>query len=116
MIKAILRRFSPSSHVVALFVISGDAGVNSWSRILHPTDFSRASRAAFRWAIQLGRRHGAEVVIMHVVLATSAYEVELIGLPAFGEAYQAERRRWSERAVAELVARARRRGVRPGAW
>lgn len=86
--------------------------MNSWSRILHPTDFSRASRAAFRWAIQLARRHGAEVVIMHVVLATSAYEVELIGLPAFGEAYQAERRRWAERAVAELVGRARRRGVR----
>jgi nucleotide-binding universal stress UspA family protein len=98
--------------VALLLIILGDAGVNSWSRILHPTDFSSASRAAFRWAIQLGRRHGAEVVIMHVVLPTSPYEVDLIGWPVFAEAYEAERRRWAERAVAELVARARRRGVR----
>lgn len=86
--------------------------MNSWRRILHPTDFSSASRAAFRWAIQLGRRHGAEVVIMHVVVPTSAYEADLIGWPAFGETYEAARRRWADRAVAELVARARQRGVR----
>jgi nucleotide-binding universal stress UspA family protein len=93
-------------------IFSGDADVNTWRQILHPTDFSRASRTAFRWAIQLGRRHGTELVIMHVVVPTSAYEADLIGWPAFGETYQAERRRWAERAVADLVGRARRRGVR----
>lgn len=86
--------------------------MDTWRGILHPTDFSSASRAAFRWAIQLGRRHGTEVVIMHVVVPTSAYEAELIGWPAFRETYQAERRRWAERVVADLVGRARRRGVR----
>jgi nucleotide-binding universal stress UspA family protein len=86
--------------------------VITWRRILHPTDFSSGSRAAFRWAVELGRRHGAEVVIMHVVLATSAYEADLIGWPAFSEAYQAECRRWAEGAVAKLVGRVRRRGVR----
>jgi nucleotide-binding universal stress UspA family protein len=110
--KRILRQVSPSSHVVGLFLIPGGADVNTWRRILHPTDFSRVSRAAFRWALRLGRQHGAEVVIMHVVLATSPYEAGLIGSPAFSEVYQAERQRWAERAVAELVRRVRRGGVR----
>jgi nucleotide-binding universal stress UspA family protein len=93
-----------------LFVNSGGESVNTWRHILHPTDFSGASRRAFRWAIQFGRQHGAEVVVMHV-LTTSAYEADLIGWPAFYEAYQADRRRRAERAIAALVATAQRRGV-----
>lgn len=83
----------------------------TWRRILHPTDLSGASRVAFRWAIEVARRHGAEVVIVHVVVPTGAFETELIGSPAVDETYEAERRRWAGGAVAELVAGARRRGV-----
>ncbi len=86
--------------------------METWRRILCPTDFSSTSRAALRWAMRLGHRPDVEIVILHVVLPMSAYEGELIGWPAFGEAYQAGRRRWAEAAMAKLVAAARRRGVR----
>jgi len=36
-------------------------------RILHPTDFSPASRAAFFTAVKLARKDRAELVIMHVL-------------------------------------------------
>jgi nucleotide-binding universal stress UspA family protein len=86
--------------------------MNAWKRILYATDLSSASRPAFRWAVQLGRRHGAELIIVHVVFAISAYEVSLIGSPALCAAYEAAARRAGERTVAALVASARRRGVR----
>jgi nucleotide-binding universal stress UspA family protein len=36
-------------------------------RILHPTDFSPASRPAFRQAVVLARRHGAQLLVAHVL-------------------------------------------------
>jgi nucleotide-binding universal stress UspA family protein len=36
-------------------------------RILHPTDFSEYSEAAFRLACALARDHAAQVVVLHVV-------------------------------------------------
>lgn len=86
--------------------------MNRWKRILHATDLSSASRPAFRRAVQLGRRPGAELIVVHVVFTISAYEVSVIGSPAFCEAYEAAARRAGERTVAGLVASARRRGVR----
>lgn len=86
--------------------------MNGWKRVLYATDLSSASRPAFRWAVQLGRRHGAELIVVHVVFAISAYEVSIIGSPAFCAAYEAAARRAGERTVAALVASARRRGVR----
>ena len=84
--------------------------MSAWSHILHPTDFWYASRRAFHRAIQFGRERGAEVLVLHV-LTTSAYEADLIGSPRVYMAYQADRRGQAERAVAALVATARRRGV-----
>jgi nucleotide-binding universal stress UspA family protein len=95
-----------------LLLISGGAGVNPWKRILYATDLSSASRAAFRRAVHLGRRHGAELIVVHVVFPISAYEVSVIGSPAFCEVYEAAARRAGERTIAALVASARRRGVR----
>ena len=39
-------------------------------RILHPTDFSPASSAAFTQAVQLAKQRGAELVIAHVLTPT----------------------------------------------
>ena len=39
-------------------------------RILHPTDFSPASSAAFRRALELARANRAELVLVHVLPAT----------------------------------------------
>ena len=63
--------------------------MNRWKRILHATDLSSASRPAFRRAVQLGRGPGAELIVVHVVFTISAYEVSVIGSPAFCEAYEA---------------------------
>jgi nucleotide-binding universal stress UspA family protein len=35
--------------------------------ILHPTDYSELSQAAFRYAVELAQVHGARVVVLHVV-------------------------------------------------
>ena len=36
-------------------------------RILHPTDFSRASSAAFRRAVELAKDNRAELLVLHVL-------------------------------------------------
>jgi len=95
-----------------LLMTSGGETVNPWKRILHATDLSGASRPTFRRAVHLGRRHGAELIVMHVLCTISAYEVSVIGSPAVCEAYEAAVRRAGARTVAALVASARRRGVR----
>ena len=40
-------------------------------RILVPTDFSTTSEIAFRYAIDLGRTHGASIHLLHVLEPTS---------------------------------------------
>jgi len=90
----------------------GGEAVNRWKRILHATDLSCASRPVFRRAVQLGRRHGAELIVIHVAFPISAYEVSVIGSPGVCEAYETASQRAGERIVAALVARARRRGGR----
>ena len=85
--------------------------MNRWKRILHATDLSGASRPAFRRAVRLGRRHGAELIVLHVSSEISAYEVSVIGSPAFCAACEAATRRAAVRTVAALVTRARRCGV-----
>lgn len=37
-------------------------------RILHPTDFSKASRPAFARAVELARQSRAQLLLLHVML------------------------------------------------
>jgi len=39
----------------------------NFRRILHPTDFSDNSKEAFEYAVGLAEKHGAEMVLLHVV-------------------------------------------------
>lgn len=48
----------------------------SLSSILHPSDFSPGSEAAFAVACALARDHGAGVVVLHVVPPPAAGETE----------------------------------------
>jgi nucleotide-binding universal stress UspA family protein len=91
---------------------TGGEAVNPWKRILHATDLSSASHPAFRRAVQLGRRHRAELIVLHVSPEMSAYEISVIGSPAFCAACEAATRRAGVRTVAALVTRARGCGVR----
>jgi nucleotide-binding universal stress UspA family protein len=50
-------------------------------RILHPTDFSNLSKAAFEVACALARDYNAELVITHVVPPPAVYAPDGIAMP-----------------------------------
>ena len=82
-------------------------------RILHPTDFSRASRAAYAKALQLAKKNRSELVIAHVLPAVVA-TVDGDGFMTAGLYAQLEaaNRRHGKEQLDTLVARARKVGVR----
>jgi nucleotide-binding universal stress UspA family protein len=80
-------------------------------RIVHPTDFSRASGPAFRKAVELAKGNGATLLVLHV----------LPTLPMVGDAYMAAsaydemlgaHRRQAEQQLERVVKRARATGAR----
>jgi universal stress protein A len=52
-----------------------------FGQILVPTDFSRKSRAAVDYAIELARLFGAQVTLVHVVPEPSAFDYTIGGMP-----------------------------------
>ena len=81
-------------------------------RILHPTDFSSASRAALDRAIAMAKADRAELVIAHVMS---------LALPVMGDGYvspkvyediEASNRAYAGKQLARLLDRARKAGVR----
>ena len=51
-------------------------------RVIHPTDFSPASRRALIWAVGLARQNRAELMVVHVVPPpTPIFEVESVERP-----------------------------------
>jgi nucleotide-binding universal stress UspA family protein len=77
-------------------------------RILHPSDFSPASRAAFRTALEAAKAQRSELIIAHVVQAPMA-----AGLPAKMRD-QVRSLAWeeAEKKLERLVRSARSAGVR----
>src|SRR5262245_51288523 len=45
----------------------GEPAMARMRRILHPTDFSRASAAAFAKAVELAKANRAELALVHVI-------------------------------------------------
>ena len=81
-------------------------------RILHPTDFSRASGAAFLKAVALAKESRAELLLVHVMLPP---------MPLIGDGYvppktyaelDAAARRSAQRQLAKTVARAQKARAR----
>ena len=81
------------------------------SRILHPTDFSPASRPAFAKAMQLAKKNRSELVIAHV-LAPVVPTVDGYLTPQMYEEIETAARRYGKKHLDALVARARKAGVR----
>ena len=86
--------------------------MSGFRRILHATDFSPASRPAFRQALALAREGRGRLTLVHVYSAV---------LPIAGEGYVtagvydrwiADIQRDAQRRLDRLVAQARKRGVR----
>jgi nucleotide-binding universal stress UspA family protein len=81
-------------------------------RILHPSDFSRASGAAFKKAVEMAKANRGELMLVHVVSPI---------IPVAGDGYvsskmyeeiAASNRAWAQKALGKLVAKAKTSGVR----
>jgi nucleotide-binding universal stress UspA family protein len=81
-------------------------------RILHPTDFSRASGAAFARALAMAKADRAELVVLHVLSAVQPALGEGYISPRTVEAIEASARGAGEKGLKRLVARAKKAGVR----
>lgn len=77
-------------------------------RILHPTDFSRASGAAFATALALVKENRAELVLVHVLIPPTPYIGEgYVSVRTYQE-LQAAARRGAQRRLAKLLAKAKK--------
>jgi|SRR5919109_4114175 nucleotide-binding universal stress UspA family protein len=81
-------------------------------RILHPSDFSPASRAAFAKAIELARDNRAELLVLHVRGAVAPVIGDDYISPQAYESIERASREETRRQLSRLVEQARRRGVR----
>ncbi len=81
-------------------------------RILHPTDFSAASRPALKWALELARSNGGSLTLVHVMSPI---------LPMVGDGYispqawddlERQVRAHAQKEIGKLIAKARKAGVR----
>ena len=82
-------------------------------RILHPSDFSKASAAAFTKAVELAKANGAELVLLHVLappLPLMAGEGYVS--PKVYEDLEQSARAYASKELASLVAKAKKAGVR----
>jgi universal stress protein A len=79
-------------------------------RIVHATDFSGASRRAFATALDLAKRDGAELHLLHVLVPPSPFLGDELP-PSYLE-LQASARRGAERRLRAAVEKAGKVGVR----
>jgi nucleotide-binding universal stress UspA family protein len=80
-------------------------------RILHPSDFSRASSAAFAKAVEMAKANRAQLLVLHVL----APIVPMVGdgyvSPEVYEDIDASARGFAQRQLGLLVAKAKKAGV-----
>ena len=84
-------------------------------RILHPTDFSPASSAAYRRALELARGNRAELVLVHVLSPVMLPATDGYMSPKVYDDMAAAARAYGQKKLGALVTRARRSGVRASA-
>jgi len=80
-------------------------------RILHPSDFSPASRPALRKAIELARTYRAQLLVAHVLPMVPVMPGAYIS-PAVWDDLERSQRAAAQRDLDRLVARAKAAGVR----
>jgi nucleotide-binding universal stress UspA family protein len=85
--------------------------VRDRSPILHATDFSPASRPAFRAAVALARRDRRPLRLVHAHVPPSPFAVGT-AVPPTWMVLERRARRAARHALARWLAEARRRGVR----
>ena len=80
-------------------------------RIVHPTDFSPASGAAFRNAVVLAKENKATLVIVHVLPTLPMVADAYMAASAYDEMLRGHRRQ-AEKSMDRVARRARAAGVR----
>jgi nucleotide-binding universal stress UspA family protein len=81
-------------------------------RILHPTDFSRASSAAFKRAVDMAKANKAELLLVHVMTPTIPIMGDGYVSPQVYEDMEAAARAYSQKHLGALVSRAKQAGAR----
>ena len=81
-------------------------------RILHPTDFSRASRAAFARAVVMAKADRAELLLVHVMAVRVPMAGEGYISPSVYEDLEASARKHAEKQLATLRDKGRASGVK----
>ncbi|MGH7414987.1 MAG: universal stress protein [Candidatus Rokuibacteriota bacterium] len=82
-------------------------------RIMHATDFSRASTPAFKHAVAMGKADRAQLIVVHVMAPPSlALSGEGYVSPRLYEDLEASARAQAQKRLDAIVAKARRAGAR----
>jgi nucleotide-binding universal stress UspA family protein len=80
--------------------------------IVHPTDFSRASTAAFTRALDEARRDRSELVVVHVLAPILPIGGDGYVSPSVYERLDKSARAWGQKQLARLLGRAKAARVR----
>jgi nucleotide-binding universal stress UspA family protein len=83
----------------------------AFRRILVATDFSPASRPAFRVALDLARQGDGRLAIVHVLPSVAPLGVEVYVTARMYEEMERSLRRWTQKRLDALVAQAKRARV-----
>ena len=81
-------------------------------RNLHPSDFSAASGAAFKKAVELAKASRAELAIVHVLSPVMPVPADGYVSPKVYDEMAASSRAWANKQLAKRVARAKAAGAR----
>ena len=81
-------------------------------RVMHPSDFSRASGAAFARAVDLAKANRAELIVAHVLAPIILMMGDAYVPPRVFEDLEAAARAEGKKQLNRLLAKARRAGVR----
>jgi len=86
--------------------------MSRFRRILHPTDFSSASTAAFKRAVAMAKKDRSELVLLHVLAPPMPLAGEGYIPPNVYEDLEASAQRYAEKRLATLKDKAKTAGVR----
>jgi nucleotide-binding universal stress UspA family protein len=81
-------------------------------RILHPSDFSTASNAALKKAIDLAKASRGQLLIVHVVSPIVPMAGEGYISPKVYDEIATSSRTWAQKKLAKLLAQVKKAGVR----
>lgn len=81
-------------------------------RIVHPSDFSSASGAAFKKAVELAKSDRAQLMVVHVLSPIAPIAGEGYVSPKMYEDIAASSRAWAQKQLDKLLAKAKTSGVR----